>query len=841
MARKGPLSVWKSITLHLARFSRYRDEFEVPFGVTQDGIAAGCGVSRAHAALELGKLVESAKAVERLAHVRGARTKKKVYFLADAAYAEATALRESTLAKSIAFKSAGGTVELGGQAALQRLTGALGLPEARALGIIMAGGEVDEERLATEKPSAASGPWAVPDHFVGRAAEARKLARWLAGDGKFAVVLGMPGIGKASLVAKALSGAGVPTLWHRGSRLDTADKFARELASFASLPGSAALGTRLPDAREIAAMLAADRKKRLVVLGDYSEASASLDSVMELLKNGSGGVRFVLCCVSKPSFYGVPETSGGDVVELNLGGLDEESAMELLEGRGIDSRKDALRLFRLTGGHPLALSLVKPGDEVIDRDAVRHLVRDVLGRLGAAELDALAGFSVHRRPVPQSAVGAGLPEVNSLLAAGLLLEDERGMMAAHGAVRAAVESSVPADAMKRHHSAAADFYLNAGDHPERLYHLAMAGRMPEAARHLKMHIVDILARGNLAEALAISMKCCAGRSDEMDDIVAGLALTVGDSRTALEISERLAKSGSRDIADRATVRSARLRLMRGDLDGARGILESSKGGCGAEGLRLLGSIQRKSGEYEKAAATLAKALAAARKAGDWRLAGEAANELGVVSLDLGDAAVAVSHLEEARKHAERAGERGDVAAILANMGMAAAQAGDVAGAAGKFGESMDVSRGAGLVRLEAAVATNLAHLHLSAGELAPARRVGERAVDLLEGIGDNQLVGAARINLGLALAKLKKPGAAAALEAGVADVGNLPGPGMRGRRLADAAAGFAELGDRRRAAELAGQAAALLREAGDEEGAAGAEKLAGSGTARVRRAPVRKK
>jgi len=196
MAKKGPLSVWEAIALHLSRFSRYAEEFEVPSGVTQEGIAAGCGVSRAHAALELGKLVEKGKVVERLAHVRGARTKKKVYFLAPAAYAEAAAMREKALRGSLTFAGQSGKTELDGPSALQRLTGALGVPEARALGFLLVGGTVDEAKLASLKPSAAGIGWQAPDGFVGREAELCSLKEWLAGNARFAVVVGMQGIGE---------------------------------------------------------------------------------------------------------------------------------------------------------------------------------------------------------------------------------------------------------------------------------------------------------------------------------------------------------------------------------------------------------------------------------------------------------------------------------------------------------------------------------------------------------------------------------------------------------------------------------------------------------------------
>ena len=832
MAKKGPLSVWKTIVLHLSRFSRYAEEFEVPFGVTQEGVAEGCGISRAHAALELGKLKEKGMLAERQAHVRGARTKKKVYFLNEAAYKEALAMREEALRRRARFVGEAGGKELDGAAALQRLTGALGFSEARAIGILMAGGDIDVAKLDEATPKLGSSAWPVPDNFAGREVDVEKLKGWLKGAGRFAVVMGIQGIGKSSLAAKAFADAGVPTMWHRASALDSAARFANELARFAGLPGSAFQGSRKPDAMEVAAALASDRRKRLVVVGGYSHAAQALDPLMEALVRGDGGLKIVLCCEAKPTFYGIPEASRGSVAEFHLGGLDEEATADLLEKRGIVGGARAKRLFELTGGHPMALALVKPGSDVVERDALRHLVRDVLGGLSADEFDALAGYSVHRLPVPQSAVLSNPAAVGTLIKSGLLMEDSSGALSVHNVVRAAVSSCANPAVLKGFHSSAADYHLNADNPAERLHHLWKAGRWPEAMRHLRMHRGRILAGGNAAESLAIAKECCMGKSEEMDDIVAELALAVGDLRTALEISRNLSSSGSKEIASRARVRSARLMLRQGDLAGAKRLIESSRDRCGAEGLRVLGGLERRSGEYEKAAQTLAKALSAAKKESDWRLAGEASNELGVIALDLGDSAGARKRLEEAQGYALKAGERADAAVILANIALTMAHDGQTSLAAKKFNEAMAEAKKAGLLRLEAAVATNLAHLQFGAGDFKSSRRTGERAVEILDSLGDEGLLGAAQINLGLALVKLGDAGGEKTLEQGIASSMRFPEPGLRGQRLAEASAGLAELGRAVRAREVAALAAACLREIGDEKGALLAESLPGATSVR---------
>ena len=92
--------------LHLSRFPGMNPNeiFNVPFDLTQDGIASVLGISRAHASLELKKLKETGKADDWLAHIKGSGTKRKVYYLLPEGAAEAEMLRKR-------FESSGVSVD----------------------------------------------------------------------------------------------------------------------------------------------------------------------------------------------------------------------------------------------------------------------------------------------------------------------------------------------------------------------------------------------------------------------------------------------------------------------------------------------------------------------------------------------------------------------------------------------------------------------------------------------------------------------------------------------------------------------------------------------------------
>lgn len=78
--------------------------FNIPFDLTQDGIASVLGISRAHASLELKKLKESGKVDDWLAHIRGAGSKRKAYYLLPDGFAEAEMLKQR-------FESSGIVIE----------------------------------------------------------------------------------------------------------------------------------------------------------------------------------------------------------------------------------------------------------------------------------------------------------------------------------------------------------------------------------------------------------------------------------------------------------------------------------------------------------------------------------------------------------------------------------------------------------------------------------------------------------------------------------------------------------------------------------------------------------
>ena len=89
----SPVTIGERIILHLAQYSKFKEDFDAPIDVSQDGIAEALRISRAHAAIELKKLKESTLVEERIAHIRRGNTKRKVYYLNKAGEDKANSLR----------------------------------------------------------------------------------------------------------------------------------------------------------------------------------------------------------------------------------------------------------------------------------------------------------------------------------------------------------------------------------------------------------------------------------------------------------------------------------------------------------------------------------------------------------------------------------------------------------------------------------------------------------------------------------------------------------------------------------------------------------------------------
>ena len=82
MAKKPfHFTVVERILIHLAPYAKYEDSIEVPFSVTQQGIADAVCVQRSAVPRAMKKIIQQGWGFDRLAHVQGQKRRRTVYFL----------------------------------------------------------------------------------------------------------------------------------------------------------------------------------------------------------------------------------------------------------------------------------------------------------------------------------------------------------------------------------------------------------------------------------------------------------------------------------------------------------------------------------------------------------------------------------------------------------------------------------------------------------------------------------------------------------------------------------------------------------------------------------------
>jgi DNA-directed RNA polymerase subunit M/transcription elongation factor TFIIS len=111
MADKVRVTVKEKILIHLFGFSKFKDEFEVPQKVTQDGMAKVIGVRRSHIASALKDLKFSEFVEEKKTRIEGNERRKNAYFLTPLGEAEAIRIKESVLDKKVKIRLEDGSLK----------------------------------------------------------------------------------------------------------------------------------------------------------------------------------------------------------------------------------------------------------------------------------------------------------------------------------------------------------------------------------------------------------------------------------------------------------------------------------------------------------------------------------------------------------------------------------------------------------------------------------------------------------------------------------------------------------------------------------------------------------
>jgi len=696
------LTVEEWILVHLLRFARFAGEFEVPWGMTQYGIAEAVGTGQDHVSRAVRRLVQKGQLTEAKGRVEGVSEKRKVYFLTGEGRAVAEELTRRAEESRVRLTEAGVESTLTVREAMRIIGPQHSLIEvARA---VRPDGRLDQDGLgAARRPDGQQAQQAEspPAHFVGRERELAALRQWLQ-DRRLVVIQGIAGIGKTALAARlvAETRGSRPVFWYRFHEWDALRNLLGPLSEFLAQQGRRKLKTYLStkpdvDLNEVCFLMQESCRglQAFLVLDDLHKASEDflpcLSLLLEVLERNDG-VRVIITARSLRRFYDRRDVVvKGLVAELELGGLDEESSRELLRSRNIDEKQHR-RAFELTGGHPLALELFVPGSGEAEQkgNISKYIEEEIVARLTGPERKMLRMASVFRYPVPADALFFD-PELSydtlqSLSARSLLREVAPAAFDIHDFVREHFYSRLTPFERADLHRMAARFYSGMAESRgvlELIHHSLKAGEHAAAAMSVLAHGEALLAAG------------CAG---ELRSDLEGLDRAVLTAEAGAEVLFILGRSND----------------IMGDWDRAleqyRGALQRLPEGRQAEVHYHIGWILQKRNEWEAAARSFGLCLELAKKSGDDRGIARAYHGLGRVFWRQGRLAEAADFCQK----------------------------------------SIGSARAAGGLALEASAGIELGRVLAAKRDFPGAERSLRRSLQLLESIGDRSEAARAHNTLG---------------------------------------------------------------------------------------------
>jgi tetratricopeptide (TPR) repeat protein len=469
----------------------------------------------------------------------------------------------------------------------------------------------------------------------------------------------------------------------------------------------------------------------IVFLDDVHKAPEDLAALLTQLLRMLGGTRAKLVIAGRriPAFYSRREVRLESlVVEIEFGGLDEASALRLLQDRGVPAERRA-ELVAATKGHPLFLELVAASGGPGMTDVRSYLREEVASKLDAREQDIVASLAVHRHPVAVEAVAPEVSDVGRLeaLAERSLVRIGGGTADMHDLLREFFYSRLTTPQRLRLHALAASHYEALADpeaRVEMLYHLIQAGRTKDAATLL----------GGIGRSLAAK-----GLQDDVLKLLASFDLR------ALEPAGRVPL-----LLLRGEIQSVRGEWPRAreSFDEARSLAEDLGDRRGeARGVLELGVIEYRQGDFDVARISFERALGIVGDA-DQSIVARILNALGILEWQAGNLDAAADLYRRSREAYEAVGDAAGIAGALNNLGILRWQRDDVDGALADYADALRLSEELGDHRTVAILYNNIGEAYRRKGDAANAARFYERSLVLSEKLGFLWQMGEVHRNLG---------------------------------------------------------------------------------------------
>jgi len=560
MAAQAKPGVQERILLHLLDYSDFKDSIEVPFALSQMGIANAVAIARSNVPRAIAGLKDQNILVERQAHVKGVSRKRKAYFLTDSGVLLASETWERLAEWPV-------RIILDDQPAIaSTLGGAKGvLPfEMRPVDIIRYIDEhncLDVRNLSADlverdlskhvEKQLVTSLADLPRlrHFYGRTTELDNMVNLLEARATTLLVPGIAGIGKTTVASKLIERFmhRRNLLYHRCQDWEGSRSFFESVADWLSSMGSADFSTYLaatpvPQPADAARLLveALEGTPSLLVIDDFHKVSDMVlhqtFQAMSLALLGSKE-KIGLVIFSR-SFKPVVPTKDAEgriaSLVLPLDGLDPDAGRQLLTSFDSLADEQWLHIHGLSRGHPLVLELINRGASAgaFHETLENYVTVEIFSKLGAEQKRVLSALSIFREPVPLEALaqqGLNTDELDSLVESGLARQADADTYDVHDLIREFLLRSLSTALREEFHGKCVDWYeKQSPSHElqiELIYHTIKSSQFETASAIIVSKGRQLVSQGYM-ELLGLIEQV--ETADLASDVVVRLAQIQGD-------------------------------------------------------------------------------------------------------------------------------------------------------------------------------------------------------------------------------------------------------------------------------------------------------------------------
>ncbi len=718
----------KRLLLYLERFEKFQWAWEVPFGISQDGIGEALDILINNVSRTLSGMVEENLVTSRLAHVQGIVRRRRIYFLSEKGIHEAALLKSNLDAQVIPYTDSEGKTE---ELPLFKVREAISHIAKRPVSIfdimeylrtrdVVSAQEFSiyiEKRIEIQRKIVIPerklvhriSPMPSVQNFVGREKELEVLRNWMQSKNKpIMVIQGIAGIGKTALAARfADECKGNKNLfWHRFHEWDSLKNLADELSQFLSDLGRRQMAAKLRGKKVIdiaefgnLAMDEIQGLSALLFFDDTQKAASQMISFLSFMVERWGNlhdVGMIVLSREQGRFYDSRDVHVRKVIMvMPLGGLDVEQSQQLL---GPEFSEKYQEIHGFTRGHPLFLELIKSSSKVeFSQDINTFLEHEILWDLNVHDREILERLSVFRDPVPiPQILGEEMDYalITSLSRKGLVEESQKNLIESHELIKDFIYNRMPSEKISLLHKKAAEYYMDTGKNHgegevEALYHLQKAGEVKSAVK-LATNISYAIAELGLPEIRNLFSHF---RTDSLsEEEYAELLFIKGDIFAHHEEWFEALKNYQECLRLNTQMHAPPKKL--------------------AELHNRIGEVQRNVRKWEETIASHSNALSIFEDVGDKTNLAKEHLSLGIVYKEMKDFQSAENHYEKSREILLEIHNKKGLAAVYNNLGMLNLEFGRYARAKGKFEEALKLNKEMGDLISSAITMQNLGDLAL---------------------------------------------------------------------------------------------------------------------------------